>query len=579
MSRNDLETITTDILIVGAGGAGLRAAIAAADAGMTIIVAGKSMLGKCHTVMAEGGINASLGNIDPQDNWKVHAADTIREGQFLNDPRMVEILAKEATDIIWELESWGCLFDRTPEGKIMQRAFGGHTFRRTCHIGDHTGLEIMQTLMAEVRRRERITTMDEVIMTKLLTTATAVAGAIGLNLRTGNAYVIKSKAIILATGGCGRVYRVSTNPLETIGDGCFLAYHAGAELMDMEMVQFHPTGMLHPKTAEGILVTESVRGEGGILLNGLGERFMKNYDPIRMELSTRDVVSRAIFTEIREGRGTAHNRQGGVWLDITHKGKAFIEKKLPKMVKQFKDFASVDITKEKMEVAPTAHYTMGGVRGHAETGATSVTGLYAVGEIAAGVHGANRLGGNSLTDILVFGRRAGRAAAAYAKRTTHAHLPQKQIAKELRRLFEPFTRKKGARPHVLREKIQDLMWKHAGIFRTQKGLTAALKQLQQLRKQTMQVQGSRRYNPEWATYLDVNCMLLTCNAIIRSALERRESRGAHAREDYPNKDDNHWLMNIILFKDRNGMQLKRMPVPPSTLELARVSEEAPNERQ
>jgi len=431
----------TDVLVIGAGGAGLRAALAAADNNVKVILVGKTLLGKAHTVMAEGGINAALGNVDPKDNWNVHFGDTIKEGQFLNDWRMVEIMAKEAANTILELESYGALFDRTPEGKIMQRAFGGHTYKRTCHIGDRTGLEIMQVLMSEVMKRDKgIRNMEEVIITKLVKNKkNAIIGALGISLRTGEMVIVECKGVILATGGLARIYQKSTNAWETVGDGYALALDVGAELQDMEMVQFHPTGMVAPKSVAGMLVTESVRGEGGILLNAKGERFMKKYDPKKMELSTRDIVSRAVFTEIAKGRETKNK---GVWLDISHKPKRFIEKKLPKMIDKFKDFADVDITKEKMEVAPTAHYAMGGVRVDAKSCQSRVNGLFAAGEITAGLHGANRLGGNSLIDILIFGRMAGKHAADHAKRKKFQTIPERIIKQEQKRLTSPFEKNK-----------------------------------------------------------------------------------------------------------------------------------------
>lgn len=550
-----------DVLIIGAGGAGLRAAIEAADNGATVMVVGKTLLGKSHTVMAEGGINAALGNLDPQDNWRIHFADTVREGQFINNWRMVEIMTKEAAEIIKELETYGALFDRTEDGKIMQRAFGGHTYRRACHIADRTGLEIMQVLIAEVRRRNgKILNLEECIITKLVKKTGKIIGALGISLRTGSIIRIHCKAIILATGGLARVYRISTNAWETVGDGYALALDAGAELQDMEMIQFHPTGMVYPESAEGILVTESVRGEGGILLNAKGERFMKRYDPAKMELSTRDVVARAIFNEILKGRGTKNR---GVYLDISHKPKEFIEKKFPKMIEKFKDFAAIDITKEKMGVAPTAHYAMGGIHVGPEMGNSHIKGLFAAGEITAGVHGANRLGGNSLMDILVFGKRAGKYAARYTKKKRFKNIPATGIKKEMLRLNKPFKNKKGVRPIILKERLQGIMWNNVGIVRNAHLLKMALRQLQKIKKSVnkISVSGSKIYNHDWIQYLDLLVMIPSCEAIIKSALLRKESRGAHFRTDYPRKDDKRWLKNIIVKMKNNKLFLSKHLVP------------------
>jgi len=549
----------TDVLIIGTGGAGLRAAIEAADAGTKALLVGKTLLGKAHTVMAEGGINAALGNVDPDDTWKVHFKDTIMEGLFLNDWRMVDLMTRTAPDIIKELESFGALFDRTPKGKIMQRAFGGATYRRTCHIADRTGLEIIQVLMAEVKRR-KIKSIDEVIITKLVTKKRAVIGAIGIELRTGKILTVTCKSIILATGGHARIYKRSTNAWETVGDGYTLAMKAGAALQDMEMVQFHPTGMVYPESVEGVLVTESVRGEGGILRNAKGERFMKKYDPKRMELSTRDVVARANYQEIMEGRGT---KLGGVWLDISHKPRAFIEKKLPKMIQKFKDFADVDITKEPMEVAPTAHYAMGGIHIHHATCQTNIKGLFAAGEAAAGIHGANRLGGNSLIDILVFGKLSGEHAAQYAKKAKYQKVSQAAIKKEEARLFAGFTRK-GERPIKLIREVKQLMWKHVGIVRDEKSLEQAVKMVNDLKKRLskLSVSGSKAYNHELAQYIHVTAMIPTCEAIIKSALLRKESRGAHYRKDHP-KTDKKWVKNILVTAKAGKLKLITKPVPKS----------------
>jgi succinate dehydrogenase / fumarate reductase flavoprotein subunit len=440
---DDSYTITSsDILIVGAGGAGMRAAVEAFDRGAKVMLACKSLLGKAHTVMAEGGIAASLGNVDPEDNWKVHFSDTVVEGQFINNWKMAEIFAKEAPDRVIELEHYGALFDRTPEGKIMQRPFGAHTYRRLCYVGDRTGLELIRTLEDQVIKRN-IPYLDETVITKIFKDQKtgAVSGALGIRIRTGEIVLFKCKAVVLATGGCGRVYSVTSNSWETTGDGLSLAFRAGAELMDMEMIQFHPTGMIYPAGVRGLLVTEAVRGEGGVLTNIKGERFMEKYDPKRKDLSARDVVARAIYSEIMAGRGTPN---GGVYLDIRHRGADYIKKKLPSMYYQFLEFAGVDITKERMEVAPTTHYQMGGVKVDPETCQTGVKGLYAAGEVACGLHGANRLGGNSLSDILVFGRRAGLAASVYVKGAEGGQVSDDDVHGEIARILSPFRVTSGA---------------------------------------------------------------------------------------------------------------------------------------
>src|SRR5438309_4306210 len=413
MTTDKFETHEHDVLIIGAGGAGLRAAVEALAHGANVGIVCKSLLGKAHTVMAEGGIAAAMGNVDKSDDWRTHFRDTMRGGKFLNNWRMAQIHAQESPDRVRELEQWGALFDRTSDGDILQRAFGGHTFKRLCHVGDRTGLEMIRTLQDRGVQMGFDVFMECTII-RLLTDGRRVVGAFGYWREQGRFVVLKAKAVVMATGGIGKAYRVTSNSWEYTGDGMALAYEAGAELQDMEFVQFHPTGMVWPPGVQGILVTEAVRGEGGILRNKLGERFMEKYDPKRMELSTRDVVARSIYTEVKEGRGTEH---GGAYLDISQKPAEYVKKKLPSMYHQFKELADVDITKGPMEVGPTCHYMMGGIRVEAETAASTVLGLYAAGEAAAGLHGANRLGGNSLSDLLVFGRRAGAAAAEYAKKS------------------------------------------------------------------------------------------------------------------------------------------------------------------
>lgn len=569
--------LETDVLIIGAGGAGMRAAIAAAETGASVILTGKTIRRKAHTVMAEGGINAALGDkggADPSDDWKVHAVDTWKEGQYIGDPRMIEILCKEAIDNIIELENWGLIFDRTGEGKLAQRFFGGHTYPRACFVGDRVGLEIMQTLHEQVMAHESIQELDEVFVTSLLVDKGQVVGATLIDMKTGEFSVIRCKAIVLATGGCGRIFRVTTNSWETVGNGYALAYNAGAELADMEMVQFHPTGMVWPQSAEGLLVTEGVRGEGGHLLNSKKERFMKGYEPKRLELAPRDVVSRAIYSEIKAGRGTEH---GGVWLDITHLPQKQVLARLPRMVKQFKDFADIDITKEPMEVAPTAHYMMGGVRVDPSACFSNIKGLFAAGEAAAGVHGANRLGGNSLADILVFGKRAGQAAAALAKKTAVKNLNDRDVDKEYRRVHGFFKKEAQGQGHLvnpatLKKELQGVMWEHVGIVRNGQELNLALQKINSLAKRAshMAVTESRAYNKEWIDALNVIDMLKIARVIVSSALARKESRGAHFREDFPKQDDRVWLVNLIVSKTAKGPMIKKAPVPKPAGELAGI---------
>jgi len=468
---------------------------------------------------------------------------------------------------VYELEQYGALFDRTKEGKISQRPFGAHTYRRLCHIGDRTGLELIRTLQDQVIKRS-IPFMDEVAVTKIFTDpkTSRASGAIGIDIKSGRLILFKAKAVILATGGCGRVYQVTSNSYESTGDGIAMAYRAGAELMDMEMIQFHPTGMIYPAGVRGILVTEAVRGEGGILTNSQGERFMSKYDPKRMELSARDVVARAIYSEIVAGRGT---KNGAVYLDVSHRGEAYIKNKLPSMYDQFLEFAGIDITKEKMEVAPTVHYQMGGIRVDPETTESSIKGLYAAGEVACGLHGGNRLGGNSLSDILVFGRRAGAAAAATAASVGSPEINSSDIEKEIDRMLVPFSQGEGTSPLLLKEEIAKNMWQHVGIIRNEEDLQAGLQEVQRMKAvaETVRAKGSRRYNQSWLDSLQVWDMLLGCEAIIRSALERKESRGAHARSDYPAKDDK-WLVNIITVEKGGEMihELRPVEKPPAELE-------------
>ncbi len=562
------QTVRCDILVIGAGGAGLRAAIESFDKGSSVLIVCKSLLGKAHTVMAEGGIAASLGNVDPADNWKAHFSDTIVEGQYLGNWKMAEILAKEAPARVYELEHYGALFDRTDDGRIMQRAFGAHTYRRLCYVGDRTGLELIRTLEDQVLKRD-IPFIEEVEITTILKDKSTgiITGALGFKIVTGGLLLFMCRAIILATGGCGKIYAVTSNSWESTGDGIALAYKAGAELMDMEMIQFHPTGMIHPIGVRGMLVSEAIRGEGGILTNINGERFMEKYDPKRKELSARDVVARSIYTEIKAGKGTP---TGGVYLDIRHKGAEYIKKKLPGMYEQFLEFAGVDISRDKMEVAPTVHYHMGGVRVDPETTETSIKGLYAAGEVASGLHGANRLGGNSLSDILVFGRRAGSSAADYAKTIPFASVSEEEVQREISRILAPFKIVNGANPFELKDRVAQMMWCYVGIVRNEEELAKGLEEIGQIRLEARNVQakGSRAYNQSWEACLSLWNMLLDCEAIIRSAITRKESRGAHTRSDYTSKDDSKWLVNVItkIQEGRMIQDLRPVPKPPQELE-------------
>jgi len=554
----EYETHEHDVLIIGAGGAGLRAAIEALAQGARVGVVCKSLLGKAHTVMAEGGIAAAMCNVDQADDWRTHFRDTMRGGKLLNNWRMAQLHALEAPDRVRELEQWGALFDRTESGEILQRAFGGHTFKRLCHVGDRTGLEMIRTLQ-DRGVHQGIDVYMECTVARLLKYGDHIAGAFAYWREQGRFVVFKAKAIIIATGGIGKAWKITSNSWEYTGDGMALAYHAGAELMDMEFVQFHPTGMVWPPGVQGILVTEAVRGEGGTLRNKNGERFMERYDPKKMELSTRDVVARAIYTEVREGRGTEH---GGAFLDISHKPAEYVKRKLPSMYHQFLELADVDITKGPMEVGPTCHYVMGGIRVDAETAQTSVPGLFAAGEAAAGLHGANRLGGNSLSDLLVFGRRAGLAAAQHAKKTGTPTIDAGQVEQAERELLAPFDRADGESPYQIHHDLQDVMQTLVGIFRTEQDLRRALTEIEKLRARAarMRVEGSRLFNPGWHLSRDIQCMLTVSEACTHAALARRESRGAHSRLDYPKLDDAWGRKNNIIVKKGDAMALIERPV-------------------
>ncbi len=542
------RSVDADILIIGAGGAGMRAALAAGVSGAHVIVAMKSLLGKAHTVMAEGGIAASIADVDGKDNWEVHFADTIREGAYLSDWRMAEILVKEAPDRVYELERYGAVFDRTDDGRIMQRAFGGHTYRRLCHVGDKTGLELIRTLEDQVLH-SNTEFIEEVFITKLFISQGRFAGALGVDFRAGELVLFRAKAVIIATGGCGRIYRITSNSWESTGDGIGLAYRAGCELMDMEMIQFHPTGMVWPPGVRGLLVTEGVRGEGGILLNAKHERFMLRYSPEKKELDARDVVARAIYNEIKAGNGTAHE---AVYLDVSHMGAAFIKHKLPAMYSQFMHFAGVDITKEMMEVAPTVHYQMGGIRVEPDGCESNVKGVFAAGEVAGGVHGGNRLGGNSLADILVFGKRAGESASEYAKGVKLAAIDNTDVQNEIKRIGS-FLNAGGTNPYTLVDRLTDTMTEHVGIMRDEHGLAKALDTIMELKRMysNVGVQGTLTYNKGLLVALELENMLTAAEAAVRCALMRKESRGAHARSDYQKKDQS-WKRNIITFRDSDS---------------------------
>jgi len=562
------ETREHDVLIIGAGGAGLRASLEALAQGASVGVVCKSLLGKAHTVMAEGGIAAAMANVDAADNWKTHFRDTMRGGKFLNNWRMAQLHAQESPDRVRELEQWGALFDRTESGDILQRAFGGHTFKRLCHVGDRTGLEMIRTLQ-DRGVQQGIDVYMECTVTRLLTDDGRVAGAFAYWRETGRLIVFKAKSIVIATGGIGKAWRITSNSWEYTGDGMALAYEAGAELMDMEFVQFHPTGMVWPPGVQGILVTEAVRGEGGILRNKAGERFMEKYDPKRMELSTRDVVARSIYTEVKEGRGTEH---GGAYLDISHKPAEYVKKKLPSMYHQFKELADVDITKGPMEVGPTCHYMMGGIRVDAETAQTTLPGLFAAGEAAAGLHGSNRLGGNSLSDLLVFGRRAGLSAAEYAKRASPASIDSVQIEQAEKELLAPFSNTGAESPYAVHRDLQEVMQNLVGIYRTKEDLERALVELEKLKARTAKagVEGSRLFNPGWHLSCELKAMFIISEAVTHSALARTESRGAHSRIDYPNLDTSWEKKHNIIVRESGAMKRRESPVEELPEELKQI---------
>jgi len=548
-----------DVLVLGSGGSGLRAAVAAAEAGAKTGLVCKSLLGKAHTVMAEGGLAASLGNVDPRDNWETHFQDTMFGGKYLNNWRMAELHAKEAPDRARELEHWGAVFDRTPDRKMSQRAFGGHTYKRLVHIGDRTGLEMIRTMQDKAVHSD-IDIFMETTITKLIKDGDRVTGCFGFRRASGEQISFSSKALVVATGGSGRIYKITSNSQDCTGDGYALAYEAGAELVDMEFIQFHPTGMVYPPGVAGLLVTEAVRGEGGILRNAEGERFMERYDPKRMELSTRDVVARSIYTEVKEGRGTPH---GGAYLDVSHLDSDYVRRKLPSMYDQFLELAGVDITKEPMQVGPTCHYFMGGVKVDPDTGETRVPGLYATGEASGGMNGANRLGGNSLGDLLVFGRRAGIGAAADANKISSAPLPAEELAAAQGEVDTYLNGPGTENPFQMHKDLQKIMGDGAGIFRDKEGLTEAISLLESLesRVDNLKSPSARlEYNPGWQLCREVKNMLTVSLMIARGALMREESRGGHSRLDFTAYSD-YWAENNIVVHSNGGYDMALTPTP------------------
>ena len=599
MADEKYETHEYDMIVIGAGGAGLRAAIEASAQGVRTALICKSLLGKAHTVMAEGGIAAALGNVYPEDNWQVHFRDTMRGGKMLNNWRMAQLHAQEAPARVVELEAWGALFDRTKDGRILQRDFGGHRYARLAHVGDRTGLEMIRTLQQHAVHKGLDVFMECTII-RLLKDGERACGAFGYWRETGRFVVFKAKAVVLATGGIGKAWKITSNSWEYTGDGHALAYGVGADLIDMEFVQFHPTGMVWPPSVRGILVTEGVRGDGGTLKNALGERFMFKYIPefFRAEtaeteaeadgwytdkkknrrtpdLLPRDEVARAIVAEIKAGRGSPH---GGVFLDIaSRRDPETIKRRLPSMYHQFKELADVDITRQPMEVGPTCHYAMGGVRVDADTTAATVPGLFAAGEVAGGMHGANRLGGNSLSDLVVFGRRAGLYAAEYAKRFPGSlTVDAGQLEAIARGCLEPFQRSGDENPYTIHQDLQECMQILVGIIRNEGELKKALEELAVLRqrKRRVRVDGNRQYNPGWHLAMDLHSMLTVSEAVARAALERKESRGAHTREDHPRMDPKFGSVNVVVRRVRDEMTMSQEPLPRMPEELRRLFEES-----
>jgi succinate dehydrogenase / fumarate reductase flavoprotein subunit len=597
MAKPAYETHEHDVIVIGAGGAGLRAAIEAAAQGVSVGLVCKSLLGKAHTVMAEGGIAAALGNVWPEDNWQVHFRDTMRGGKMLNNWRMAQLHAQEAPERVLELERWGALFDRTKDGLILQRDFGGHRYARLAHVGDRTGLEMIRTLQYH-GIHQGIDVYMECKVERLLKDGDRVCGAVGYWRATGEFVLFKAKAVVLATGGIGKAWKFTSNSWEYTGDGHAMALWAGADLIDMEFVQFHPTGMVWPPSVRGILVTEGVRGDGGTLKNNKGERFMFNYIPEFFkgetadneaeadrwyadktarrtpDLLPRDEVARAINAEVKAGRGSPH---GGVFLDIcTRRPADYIRKRLPSMYHQFKELADVDITKEPMEVGPTCHYVMGGVRVDADTTQATVAGLFAAGEAAGGMHGSNRLGGNSLSDLLVFGRRAGLHAALYAKNFGgQLVVGADQVESVARRMLEPFTRSGSENPYAIQAELQETMQVLVGIIRTEAELREALKRIDGLKARAtkVRVDGGRVYNPGWHTALDLDSLLTVAECSALAALERTESRGGHTRDDHPYTDDQWGTLNVVLRARGGEVRVSREPIPVMPEELKALFQE------
>jgi succinate dehydrogenase / fumarate reductase flavoprotein subunit len=597
MATPAYETHEHDVIVIGAGGAGLRAAIEAAAQGVSVGLVCKSLLGKAHTVMAEGGIAAAMGNVWPEDNWQVHFRDTMRGGKMVNNWRMAQLHAQESPDRVLELERWGALFDRTKEGLILQRDFGGHRYARLAHVGDRTGLEMIRTLQYHAIH-QGIDVYMECKVERLLKDGDRVAGAVGYWRNTGQLVLFKAKAVVLATGGIGKAWKITSNSWEYTGDGQSAALWAGADLIDMEFVQFHPTGMVWPPSVRGILVTEGVRGDGGTLKNSQGERFMFNYIPEFFkgetadnekeadawyadkknrrtpDLLPRDEVARAINSEVKAGRGSPH---GGVFLDIcTRRPADYIRKRLPSMYHQFKELAGVDITREPMEVGPTCHYVMGGVRVDADTTQATVPGLFAAGEVAAGLHGSNRLGGNSLSDLVVFGRRAGLHAGLYAKNLAGAlRVDQAEVEAAARAMLEPFDRSGGENPYAIQAELQETMQNLVGIIRTESEMRQALGKIEALKERArkVRVDGGRVYNPGWHTALDLGSLLTVAECTTLAALERKESRGGHTRDDHPYTDDAWGKLNVVLRLRDGAVQVSREPLPEMPAELRALFQE------
>jgi succinate dehydrogenase / fumarate reductase, flavoprotein subunit len=608
VSPDTIERYSYDVVVIGAGGSGLRAAIEARARGKKTAIISKSLFGKAHTVMAEGGAAAAMGNVNPNDNWQVHFRDTLRGGKFMNNPRMAEVHAKEAPDRVWELEAWGAIFDRTPEGKISQRNFGGHEYPRLAHVGDRTGLEMIRTLQQRIVALQQedvvseggpeamVRVFAETTITRLVKDSSGrIAGAFGYIRDTGRFVLFEAPTVILATGGIGRTFKVTSNSWEYSGDGHALALLTGAKLMNMEFVQFHPTGMIWPPSVRGLLVTESVRGDGGVLRNSEGKRFMFNYVPDVFraqyaeteeeadrwytdpdhnrrppELLPRDEVARSINSEIKAGRGSPH---GGVFLDIaSRRSPEYILQRLPSMHHQFKELADVDITQEPMEIGPTCHYVMGGVEVDPDTAASSVPGLFAAGEVSGGMHGSNRLGGNSLSDLLVFGKRAGDGAADYLDALSSSSRPavsDESLSEAVAEALAPLSREDGENPYTVHAELQQTMNDLAGLIRRESELKQALTELEKFKERAARtaVPGGRAYNPGWHYALDLRNMLLVAECVALAALERQESRGGHTRDDFPEMSPEWRKVNLILTLSGDQLELTRKPLPNIPLNL------------